>query len=32
MNWIYSELKKSNYGKTESNYIQNLEDLSDDVK
>jgi hypothetical protein len=32
MNWIYSELKKSNYAKTESNCIQNLEELSDDVK
>jgi hypothetical protein len=35
--WWINELdlfgiKKSNYGKTESNYIQNLDDLSDDVK
>ena len=34
--WWINELdlfgiKKSNYGKTESNYIQNLDDLSDDV-
>jgi len=26
------ELKKSNYDKNESNYIQNLEDLSDNKK
>ena len=26
------EIKKSNYNKTESNYIQNLEDLSDNKK
>jgi len=35
--WWINELdslgiKKSNYNKTESNYLQNLEDLSDDIK
>jgi hypothetical protein len=35
--WWINELdslgiKKSNYNKTESNYLQNPEDLSDDIK